>query len=192
MFDQPIPLFRAPFRLTSSDASLHVLSEGGRFVVSGTASLDGELELSKASTEWAATYASGSNARAAVERLESAVQSDVMLMIEERGDVVTIRPIETISPAAPLPRVVVLTGDAGLLVRPRAVNQVELRGITSERAVVTLRVDKHAVALPFQAGVRAVEIAERLSRAVPFGYRADADNGVLTITRDAKSVEIAA
>ena len=79
-----------------------------------------------------------------------------------------------------------------MLVRPRAVNQVELRGITAERAVVTLRVDKHAVALPFQAGVRAVEIAERLARAVPFGYRADANAGVLTITRDATSVEIAA
>ena len=30
MFDQPIPLFRAPFRLTSSDDSLHVDQEGGR------------------------------------------------------------------------------------------------------------------------------------------------------------------
>jgi hypothetical protein len=192
MFDQPIPLFRAPFRMSSSDATLQVTSEGGRFVVSGHASGDGELELAKDSAAWEATYATGSSARAAVERLESAVQSDVMLLIAEQGDAVTVRPIETISPAAPLPRVVVLTGDAGLLVRPRAVNQVELRGVTDERAVVTLRVDKHAVALPFQAGVRAVEIAQRLARAVPYGYRADADGGVLTIWRDAKSVEIAA
>jgi hypothetical protein len=192
MYDQPIPLFRAPFRLVSSDASLQVHAEGGRFVVSGTASFDGELELSKETAAWAASYAPGSGARAAVERLEGAVQSDVMLMVEQRGDAVTVRPVETISPAAPLPRVVVLTGDAGLLVRPRAVNQVELRGATQARTLVTLRVDKHTVALAFEAGATAPMIAARLARAVPFGYRADADGGVLTVVRDAKSVEIAA
>lgn len=192
MFDQPIPLFRAPFRLTSSDASLQVQAEGGRFVVSGTASLDGELELAKGAAAWEATYATGTSARAAVERLEGAVQSDVMLMIEERGDAVTVRPVETISPAAPLPRAAVLTGDAGLLVRQRAVNQVELRGSTEARAIVTLRVDKHTAALAFEAGVTAPAIAARLARAVPFGYHADADGGVVTVWRDAKSVEIAA
>lgn len=192
MFDEPIPLFRAPFRLTSSDPSLHVQAEGGRFLVSGIASLDGELELSKAPASWQATYASGTRPKAAVARLEASVQSDVMLMVEPRGEAISVRPVETVSPAAPLPRVVVLTSDAGLLVSQRAVNQVELRGLTDDRAVVTLRVDKRAIALPFTAGTSGAEVARRLARSVPYGYRADCDGGVLTIWRDARTVEIAA
>ena len=192
MWDEPIPLHRTRFRLSSSDASLHVRFEGGQFVVSGQAEGDGDLSLSSPTAHYQAGFAPGSGAKDAVARLEAAAEPDVLLHARTRGDEVTVRPVETISPAAPLPRVSVLAGDPGLLVYPRAVNSLLLRGAVEGRCLVTLRVDGRSATLQAEAGSTAAHLARLLAVYVPHGYRAEADGGLLTVWRDAGTTYIAA
>lgn len=189
MFDEPIPLHPARFRLHSEDPEFVVRwLGGGRFALRGQVSLEPEATLDVATPsagEVEVALARRSQPEHAVAALRRALPRQVLLSDRPTPDGVEVVLHEALVPAARPPRLRLVSSDLAQRVRQLDENKVAFVGATASACHVTILCDSRRVTLALEAGTSAQATAARVGAHVPQGYRALVEGAVVSVWKDA-------
>ncbi len=189
MFDQPISISRARFRVHSEDPEFQVEWRGGsRFALRGEVSLDPSAALdvgTPSAADIEVTLAHRSTPEHAVAALRRALPRNVLMAHTAFPDGVEVVFNEALVPAARPPRFRVLSTDVAQRAWQLDENKIEFRGAVGADCQLTVLCDSRRVTLALAAGTSAQATAARVAANVPHGFRALVDGPVVSVWKDA-------
>lgn len=189
MYEEPLFLRSARFRVHSEDPAFHVQWRGGsKFALSGEVSLDPSAELDVATPNETVeiSLATHSKPEHAVAALRRALPRSITMRHEEVLDGVEVVFTEALVPAAKTPRFRIICTDANLRTRQLDENKIEFLGGVAEKALITILCDSRRVTIQLNGGESAQAAAARVGANVPHGYRALVDGPVVSVWKDAE------
>ncbi|MBL8911278.1 MAG: hypothetical protein JNM17_11345 [Archangium sp.] len=189
MYDEPLFLRSARFRVHSEDPAFHVEWRGGsKFALSGEISIDPSAELDVATPNETVeiSLATHSKPEHAVAALRRSLPRSITMRHEEVRDGVEVIFTEALVPAAKTPRFRIFCTDANLRTRQLDDNKIEFLGGIAEKALITILCDSRRVTIQLNGGESAQATAARVGANVPHGYRALVDGPVVSVWKDAE------
>lgn len=188
MFDDPIQLPVARFRVHSDDPTFRVSWRGGtRFELTGAVSSEptAELDVTTPSDAFEVSLACRSTPEHAVALLRRSLPRDVVMAHERTEDGVEVVFHEALVPAAAPPRLRIFSTDLVQRTRQLDENKVEFVGPTGAECHLTILCDRRRVTIQLPAGSSALHTAARVGASMPQGYRALVDGPVVSVWKDA-------
>jgi hypothetical protein len=188
MFDQPIPLPGARFRVHSDDPTFTVTWRGGaRFALAGEVSTapSAELDVDTPAASFEISLAQRSTPEHAVAALERTLPRGVLLTRKTTDDGVEVVFHEALVPAAMPPRLRVFSTDLKQRVRQLDENKLEFVGSVGADCHLTILCDRRHVTIALPAGTTSRTTAARVGASMPAGYRALVDGATVTVWKDA-------
>ena len=187
MYEEPLFLRSARFRVHSEDPAFHVQWRGGsKFALSGEVSLDPSAELDVATPNETVeiSLATHSKPEHAVAALRRPLPRSIAMRHEAVLDGVEVVFTEALVPAAKTPRFRIICTDANLRTRQLDENKIEFLGGIAEKALITILCDSRRVTIQLNGGESAQAAAARVGANVPHGYRALVDGPVVSVWKD--------
>ena len=181
-----LPLRR--FHLASADPSFRVERQGaGRFLLSGEVSdaPTTSLDVETPSDAFDVPLATHSHPVHAVAQLRRRLPRDVVMRVLERLSGLEVSLTEATVPAARPPRLRLFSTDPTQRIAQLDENRIEVRSAVGADAHLTILCDSRRVTITVAQGLSAAATALRIAASVPQGYRALADDGVVSVWKDA-------
>jgi hypothetical protein len=188
MYDEPIQLPVARFRVHSDDPTFHVAWRGGtRFELTGAVSNEptAALDVSTPDDEFEVALACRSTPEHAVTLLRRTLPRGIIMAHEATLDGVEVVFHEALVPAATPPRLRLFSTDLVQRVRQLDENKIEFLGATGSDCLLTILCDRRRVTISLTGGTSAAATAARVGASMPHGYRALVDGPIVSVWKDA-------
>ena len=184
------------FRLISDEPQLSVRATGrGRFILTGEVPQfrDPALRLECRIGNAQVPLAQHSKPFDAFRALKRKLPRGVMAQAREaEGGELEVALQETTVPAAKAPFAQIFTTDLKQRVHRLDDNRFELLGATAGECLITLRVDARRTLIAVPGATSARETCLLIAARVPAGYRAEVDDAIITLWKDADQRTLAA